>query len=439
MIEELQKNIDAEIGMLREIVNYFRRIYYADEVERRLLGGAITSLLQSIKIINSSVPALLRNITLAQLLPAQAEIPAEKKIVKNLEKIKTKRIDTHLEVVLKSGDKKRFLRELAINEKFIKKLKKREAEKKEKYEEYKGARGYLKLANKLFLESATNLIKKGHFKSLSVSLRKANIDILFESYVAMILFSLFISIIFSILLAVFLLFFDVSFVLPFVSFYAGSYLARMLKIVWIPVALPALIFLATYYYPATEKKSIKNKIDQELPFAVIHMSAIAGSGIEPSEIFKIVGLGKEYPYLRKEVRKVLNQINLYGYDLVTALNNAAKTAPSEKLSELFSGVSVSMTSGASLKDFFEKRAESLLLSYKLERDKYTKLVETFLDIYISLVIAAPMVFLLLIIMMLVSGLYVGFTSFQLGLLSVLIIAVLNVFFLLFLQVSQPGY
>ena len=205
------------------------------------------------------------------------------------------------------------------------------------------------------------------------------------------------------------------------------------------MVFPTITFLGLYFYPATEKKSLASRIDQELPFAVIHMSAVSGSGIEPSEIFKIIGLNKEYPYLRKEIRKVLNQINLYGYDLTTALNNAAKTAPSEKLTELFSGLSTTITSGANLSEFFEKRAETLLVSYGLERQKYTKLVETFLDIYISVVIAAPMIFLLLLIMMAISGIGLGLTPFQISLLSVFIIASLNIVFLIFLQMKQPTY
>ena len=135
----------------------------------------------------------------------------------------------------------------------------------------------------------------------------------------------------------------------------------------------------------------------------------------------------------------MNQINLYGYDLVTSLNNAAKTSPSEKLSELFSGLSVTITSGSDISEFLEKRSESLLLSYRLEREKYTKLVETFLDIYISLVIAAPMIFLLLLVLMTYSGISIGFGSGQLSLMSIAGIALLNVFFLIFLQIKQPVY
>ena len=135
----------------------------------------------------------------------------------------------------------------------------------------------------------------------------------------------------------------------------------------------------------------------------------------------------------------MNQINLYGYDLVTALNNASKSAPSKKLAELFSGLSTTITSGAKLSEFFEKRAESLLISYRLEREKYTQLAETFMDIYISVVIAAPMILLLLLIMLSITGAGATFTPWQISFLIVGGVALLNVVFLWFLQIKQPTY
>jgi len=433
VIEELERNIDAEIAMLREISSYMKKLARAAEQDKKLLEGAVKSLKASMRVINKSIPIMLRDISLTNKLPHRGM----KKSVK-FENVKFKGVGSEVEVVLNQEDKEKFLKELSISESFVKKLKKESAD-KEEFTEFKASRGYLKLANKYFMDRADKWIKKGYFKSLSLGLRKANVDVLFKSYVAMIFMTVVFSVVFAILLTVFLLFVDASFVWPFFSLYDGSYLARIGRIFWIPLVIPVLTFFALYYYPSTEKKSLGKKINQELPFAVIHMSAISGSGIEPSEIFKIIGLSKEYPYLRKEIRKVLNQINLYGYDLVTALNNASKISPSEKLAELFSGLSTTITSGSSLKDFFEKRSGSLLLSYRLEREKYTKLVETFLDIYISIVVAAPMIFLLLLILMTVSGIGVGFTSVQLSVISVFSIALLNVAFLVFLQIKQPSY
>src|SRR3989344_1029985 len=152
-----------------------------------------------------------------------------------------------------------------------------------------------------------------------------------------------------------------------------------------------------------EKKSSEGKINQELPFAVVHMSAISSSMIEPSKIFNIIISTKEYPALEKEFIKIQNEINIYGYDLVTALRNRSFNSPSKKLAELFNGLATTITSGGNLPVFFEKRSQSLLFEYRLDMEKQGKASETFMDIYISVVIASPMVLMLLLMMMRISG------------------------------------
>ena len=59
MIEEIQKNIDTEIEILREIANYSRMIDYAEPSEARLIGITIESLKSSMKLINDAIPQLL--------------------------------------------------------------------------------------------------------------------------------------------------------------------------------------------------------------------------------------------------------------------------------------------------------------------------------------------------------------------------------------------
>lgn len=293
--------------------------------------------------------------------------------------------------------------------------------------EFRQARGYLKLSNKLFLNKANKLISKGRFSSLGLEIKKANIDMLLGSYLSIIFFSMLLSFVIS------------AAVVAVFVFYSGNYLLALAKFFWLIIALPALTFLILYFYPSAERKSQSRKIEQELPFAVIHMSAISGSGISPSEIFRIIGLSREYPYLRKEIKKVLNQINIYGYDLITALNNTAKTTPSVKLAELFNGLSAAIQSGGELSAFFDKRAETLLLNYRLEREKYTRTAETMMDIYITVVIATPMILMLLLVMIAVSGINIGLGITELTFVIVSIVALVNVLFLGFLQIKQPSY
>ena len=433
MIEEVRKNVDAEIEMLREISTYSRRLEVASTIEQKLLEGAIQSLRTSMKLVNQSIPVLLNDVSTAQPLTPKAISKA------SLEQVQFKQGASQVLVTIPKATRQQLLAQLSISESLIKRLRKKQSEEKEEFSEFRAARGDFKFANRFFRTSSVKWLKKGYFQGLSLEIKKANMDILAETYVSMIFLSCFISIFVGLFLAVFFFFFSLGLSAPFIFIYTGDYLLRLAYVGWLPFGVPVLTFFALYTYPSTEKSTLSKRIDQELPFAVIHMSAISGSGIEPTEIFKIIGLSHEYPYLRREIRKVLNQINIYGYDLVTALNNVAKTSPSIKLAEVFSGLGTTIHSGGSLNDYFERRSETLLTAYRLEREKFTKVAETFMDIYISAVIAAPMILMLLLIMISVSGINFGFSPNQMTFLIILIVSLINVGFIGFLQIKQPSY
>ena len=103
-----------------------------------------------------------------------------------------------------------------------------------------------------------------------------------------------------------------------------------------------------YFYPTLEKGSLAGKINQELPFATINMAAISGSLVDPTKIFSIIILTKEYPAIEKEFIKIINGINIHGYDLITVLRNSAYNSPSKKLADMFNGLATTINSGGDL-------------------------------------------------------------------------------------------
>ena len=89
--------------------------------------------------------------------------------------------------------------------------------------------------------------------------------------------------------------------------------------------------------------------------------------------------------------------------------------------------------------FFEKRSESLLATYRLDREKYTKIAETFMDMYITVVLAAPMILMVLLVMISVSAAGSNFSSLNMTVLIIGIISLINVLFLILLHLKQPAY
>ncbi|KKL09841.1 hypothetical protein LCGC14_2561810, partial [marine sediment metagenome] len=76
------------------------------------------------------------------------------------------------------------------------------------------------------------------------------------------------------------------------------------------------------------------------------------------------------------------------------------------------------------------------LQEKLEREKNIRADETFMDIYISVVIAAPMILMLLLIIIQISGIGISLSISAITVLMVLAVTTINILFLTFLHIRQ---
>ncbi len=364
----------------------------------------------------------------------RGETKKEKLSEKKKEKKRYKKLETPNEKIKLSAFEYKKL--TALEKATLKRLKKKESSSTKKTSKKPSV--FVKYANKLFSESSLKLLNREEFEPLKRDLIKSNLRIHPRSYISIMFFSVLVVFVLSFLLSIFLLFFSVSPIPPFIKSYDGALGPRAAKVFWSVIVLPIATFVFMFFYPSMERKTLEIKIDNELPFAAINMSAISGSLIDPTDIFKIIASTKEYPSLEKEFNKIINQVNVLGYDLVSALRNSAINSPSKKLADLLNGIATTITSGGSLPEFFEKRAQTLLFEYRLEREKYTKSAETFMDIYISVVIAAPMVLMLLLMLIQISGIGIGLSTSMITLIMILGVTMINILFLTFLHLKQSG-
>jgi Flp pilus assembly protein TadB len=452
LIDSIKGNLEQMKKLARELYVFTNQLelikrlekegsVMIDVKEKNLLEKSIMSLTKQLKIINNSLPELIENIGFYPKLGGSSKSrTVEKK--SNLIKVnyKPSKVVEGVSVSINEKDRKKFLENLSRSHLTIKKLKDNYAIEAPEIPFGKASQ-YAKVSNHYFRKISFKLISKGRFKILNDNLRKMNSPFVLGTYVSMIFFTVSLSFIFSLFLYLFLLFFQFSFSATFFFVIAlePAYL-RALTQLWILLAIPTLTALAMYFYPKGEADSLGSRIDQELPFVTIHMSAVATSGIEPLSIFRIILKSKEYKHTNLEIRKLMNLVNFHGQDIISALKNLEKSSPSEKLKELLGGMATTMTSGGNLHEFLDKHAQTLLFDYKLEREKYTKSSETLMDIYISIAIAAPMILLMLFVIMGSTGFLSNLFNISvntMGLLIVAILAFVNVGFLVFLYLKQP--
>ena len=419
-IEAIKSNLNKAENIAKEIKALASAHESVKLEERAIIEKSVSVLIEQLKVIDEPIAALIQS-----LVPEEIKIKIKRKKKKEKPEIKKyKRISTATgPVYISSESKKLFLEDLGIKSKKIREIRKKILRKqKRKSEELKKPSFISHISNKLFYNFSLKLAKGPLFKGIEKDLRKANMPYMLSSYISIILFVTSIVFVVSIILALAL----------------SASLIEAVRNIGIAIALTAVSFFLVISWPANIASSYKKKIDAELPFAVSHMAAIASSKVEPSRIFSILALSKEYKAVGAEIKKIVNQINVYGYDLTTALKNVSKATPSKKLAELFSGMSTTITTGGNLVTYLNEKAKSILMDYKLSRERYSTVIGLYSDIYTALLIAAPLIFMLLLAVISIMGSnFMGMPASTLSNVGIIAIAILNIIFLVFLHLTQP--
>ncbi|MFB6245293.1 MAG: type II secretion system F family protein [Candidatus Nanohaloarchaea archaeon] len=283
------------------------------------------------------------------------------------------------------------------------------------------------------IDSAANAIygplidkKSRYFSDLKDDIQKAGMDVLFRTYIAKtLLYSTGFSVLAFLGSTTYLLSTGMS-VAAFIRFSIG-----------VPLAGGLIILAAFYSYPSQKAGRRRKSIDENLPFALNHLAAIATSGIPPSSMFKLLSNFEEYGSISDEAEKVTRRVNAFGEDLTTALREVAEQSPSEDWNDVLYGILSTVETGGNLEDFLQEKADEALFDYKMQREKEIERISTYASFYTAILIAAP-VFLVTIlsVMNLLGGQLMGFAIRDLMWMGVhVIIPAMNIAFILFLGIK----
>ncbi|MBI3037269.1 type II secretion system F family protein [Candidatus Woesearchaeota archaeon] len=266
------------------------------------------------------------------------------------------------------------------------------------------------------------------FGFLYNGLRAANVKVLSNTYVnIMILSTLFVV--------------AVSFFMLNVVFFTLNY--SLYQIILRAVILSAVAGFACatvfYAYPFMKIKERRRNIMTNMPFAVNHMAAVATSGVPPVGMFELIAASREYAEIGVEVKKIVDFINIFGYDLLTALRTVAATTPSPQFKEFLEGMVSTVETGGDLDRYLRQEADQAALTYNLERQRYNETVSTYSDIYTGVLIAAPLFFVAAMALVNLLGGTLGGIGVDVVMAvgAYAVIPLLNIAFLIFLQLTQP--
>ncbi len=263
---------------------------------------------------------------------------------------------------------------------------------------------------------------------LKRALLEADLKILFRGYVSIMMFLMLLAFLASIPLALFL-----------AVFWKLNTIIEIIFLVFLPIILGLITFALAYYYPFYMANSRKRDIEINLPFAVNHIAAIAGSGVPTYIIFKLlVGFG-EYGEISKEAKKIVRNIEIFGQGAATAIRQVAERTPSKPFKDFLDGLVTTIETGGNLQLYLKSQGDKALFEYRLRRERYMELLATYADFYTAVMITAPLFLIaILAIMNMIGGELFGYKIQDIMSIGIFaIIPIVNVGFLAFIHFTQP--
>jgi flagellar protein FlaJ len=212
------------------------------------------------------------------------------------------------------------------------------------------------------------------------------------------------------------------------------------SVVFFPVFVSSVVFIVMYLYPVQRENSRQKSIENNLPFAITHMAAIASSGIPTEFMFELLTGFKEYGEISEDSRLIMRNIKTFGMSSAESLKDIADRTPSKDFRQVLLGIVSTIEAGGNIIEYLNEMADKALFDYRIKREKYLKTLSTYADIYTALLVAAPLMMLsLLATMSIIGGSIMGLTIEELMLLITwIMLPVLNVGFLVFIHVTYPG-
>jgi len=262
------------------------------------------------------------------------------------------------------------------------------------------------------------------FSSLKNSLSKANIKTPFRTYLSLVFFiSVFSVISTALAVSVTMYILGMSSMLMIIYSVFSSFI----------VAIGSFVLML--FYPVQKAISRRKNIETNLPFVLIHMGAVAESGIPPFVIFKLISRFEEYGEIAKEMQKIVRNIELYGIDPLTAVKGVAERSPSEAFKQMLMGLVTTTESGGDIKLYLKNSGEQALFQWRIKREKFVQQLSTYAEFYTGLLISAPLFIIsLFAVMNMIQRTMAGYNILDLTRMSLYIgIPVLNIGFLAFLR------
>ena len=237
----------------------------------------------------------------------------------------------------------------------------------------------------------------GFLEELSPLLKKAGIYVTIDVYAAAVVLATILGTIFG---------GAILFVISFILFPTSPFLMAILTVLGLVVGAVSG-FISMMIYPRARAFERRLKLADEMPYAVSQMAALAAAGMTPERIFRELAGGDPKEVITEQMTMIVRDIDLFGKDVVSAIDSAIIRAPNPVFSGFLQGFKAAIVAGTDIAAYLTDFASDLMTEKRIAAKMLSETLGVFSEMYTVLLIVFPIVMVIMLTLMAVLSPQLG--------------------------------
>jgi len=169
---------------------------------------------------------------------------------------------------------------------------------------------------------------------------------------------------------------------------AALVLLYFLKLVFLVflVPMPAYIMIVFMITPSMKAGERGRSLEREMPFAAAYITVMATGGISPYMSIKRLSKVDLMPAMRREAREIMRDVEIFGIDPLSALDDSAKYHPLDIYRDFIAGYASTVITGGDISHFLEAKTHDIFkarsLRIKVAAERLGTLLESFVIVMV---------------------------------------------------------
>lgn len=226
-----------------------------------------------------------------------------------------------------------------------------------------------------------------HFTELHAQMKQGGVTITLPAYLSLMVFASALAFILS--LAIF------PFALPFLLGMQLVSIENLVLSLLFALLISVATFILFYLYPGIKSSNRRTPMDVGLPYFASFLTLLSSSNVPPRKIFGSIAQIPTLTEVHQEFRNIVRDVEVFGKDLLTSIMENMRYIPSKRLQEMLAGYVATIRTGGDTTQYLQISTENLMKERMIKLDMMLESLYAFAEIYIMILVAAPLLFIVL--------------------------------------------